>query len=155
MQNPTWDPEAFESNTSLMPGVYSTSQLEYQVTPEASLSVSHPGEEALLPDLSDYKINRHFCPAKWTGSRAQQRLGCCKTWASHSPSSWICCSELPWVSSFLGHDLLQRKEEQTRWELSILRDNAMLKLTRNDFQPLSESLSGVSARFLLFRFLEN
>lgn len=60
--------------------------VDYVATPEACLSASHPGEEALLPDLSDYKINRHFCPAKWTGSRAQQTLGCCRTWASTHPA---------------------------------------------------------------------
>lgn len=75
--------------------------------------------------------------------------------SQHSSSSCICRSELPWVSPFLYHDLLQRKEEQTRRELYILRDNAVLRLTRNDSQSLSESLSRVSVHFLLFRFLEN
>lgn len=75
--------------------------------------------------------------------------------SQHSSSSCICVSELPWVSSFLYHDLLQRKEEQIRRELYILRDNAVLRLTRNDSQSLSESLSRVSVHFLLFRFLEN
>lgn len=75
--------------------------------------------------------------------------------SQHASSSWICRSELPWVSPFLYHDLLQCKGEQIRPELYILRDNAMLRLTRNDSQSLSELLSRLNAHFLLFRFLEN
>lgn len=49
--------------------------VDYVATPEACLSASHPGEEALLPDLSDYKINRHFSLPNGLGRGHSKRLG--------------------------------------------------------------------------------